>query len=53
MSLRGCRRILPLHCKISLLGYAACLALKAKGYENVKFIDGGVVAWPFDVERKA
>lgn len=38
-------------CKISLRGYAACLSLKAKGYENVKFMDGGVVAWPFDVER--
>ncbi len=37
-------------CKVSLRGYAACLTLQAKGYQDVKFMDGGAVAWPFELK---
>ena len=35
-------------CKISLRGYEAERILKAKGFKNVKFMDGGVICWPYD-----
>jgi rhodanese-related sulfurtransferase len=38
-------------CKISLRGYEAALILKANGYTNVKVLEGGIVAWPFDREK--
>lgn len=38
-------------CKISLRGYEAALILKANGYENVKVLEGGIVAWPFAREK--
>jgi len=39
-------------CAISLRAYAACLTLKANGFENVKFMDGGMAAWPYEREAK-
>jgi len=36
-------------CKISLRGYEAQLILEGEGFTNVKFMDGGIVAWPYDV----
>lgn len=38
-------------CKISLRGYEAALILKAKGYNNVKVLEGGIMAWPFNREK--
>ncbi len=38
-------------CKISLRGYEAALTLRAAGFKNVKVMDGGIVMWPFEVER--
>ena len=38
-------------CKISLRGYEAALILKANGYTNVKVMDGGVVMWPYELEK--
>ena len=35
-------------CKVSLRGYEALRILKGAGFENVSFMDGGVVAWPFE-----
>lgn len=35
-------------CKISLRGYEAERILAGEGYSNVKFMDGGVVCWPFE-----
>lgn len=35
-------------CKISLRGYEAQRILEAEGFNNVKFMDGGVVAWPYE-----
>ncbi len=35
-------------CKISLRGYEAERILAGEGYENVKFMDGGVVCWPYE-----
>ena len=37
-------------CKVSLRGYEALRILRGAGFEDVRFMDGGVVAWPFDYE---
>jgi NADPH-dependent 2,4-dienoyl-CoA reductase/sulfur reductase-like enzyme/rhodanese-related sulfurtransferase len=37
-------------CKISLRGYEAAVLLKAHGYTNVKVLEGGIMAWPFEKE---
>jgi rhodanese-related sulfurtransferase len=36
-------------CKISLRGYEAQTILDGEGYKDVKFMDGGIDAWPYDV----
>ncbi|SMO78712.1 NADPH-dependent 2,4-dienoyl-CoA reductase, sulfur reductase [Saccharicrinis carchari] len=38
-------------CKISLRGYEAAVMLKAHGYTNVKVLEGGIMAWPFEKEK--
>ena len=38
-------------CKISLRGYEAALILEGEGFENVKVMEGGIVAWPFESEQ--
>ncbi len=38
-------------CKISLRGYEAALVLQANGYTNVKVLEGGLMAWPYDREK--
>ncbi|MGD8587552.1 MAG: FAD-dependent oxidoreductase [Chromatiales bacterium] len=35
-------------CKVSLRGYEALRILQGAGFANVSFMDGGVVAWPFE-----
>lgn len=35
-------------CAASLRGYEAQLILEANGFTNVKFMDGGLAAWPFE-----
>lgn len=40
------REIIPF-CKISLRGYEAERILVGEGYEKVRFMDGGVVCWPY------
>ena len=35
-------------CRISLRAYSANLTLRANGFEDVKFMDGGVVSWPYE-----
>lgn len=37
-------------CKISLRGYEAQVILDAAGFTDVKFMDGGIVAWPYAVK---
>lgn len=39
------------YCKISLRGYEASVLLKAHGYTNVKVLEGGIMAWPFEKEK--
>ncbi len=39
------------YCKISLRGYEAACFLKSQGYSNVKVMEGGLVAWPFGLEK--
>ena len=36
------------YCKVSLRGYEAARILAGAGFERVRFMDGGVVAWPYD-----
>ncbi|MBN2725294.1 MAG: FAD-dependent oxidoreductase [Deltaproteobacteria bacterium] len=38
-------------CKISLRGYEAALILQSAGYTNVKVLEGGIMAWPFEREK--
>jgi NADPH-dependent 2,4-dienoyl-CoA reductase/sulfur reductase-like enzyme/rhodanese-related sulfurtransferase len=39
------------YCKISLRGYEAAKILEGLGFRDVKFMDGGLVMWPFEVAR--
>jgi rhodanese-related sulfurtransferase len=36
------------YCKVSMRGYEAQRILNAEGFDNVRFIEGGVGAWPFE-----
>ncbi len=36
------------YCKVSMRGYEAQRILNAQGFDNIKFIEGGVAAWPFE-----
>ena len=36
-------------CKLSLRGYEAQRILEEKGFDNVCFIEGGVIGWPFEL----
>jgi rhodanese-related sulfurtransferase len=35
-------------CQVSLRGYEAQRILEAQGFTRVAFMDGGIVAWPFE-----
>ncbi|MBN1952801.1 MAG: FAD-dependent oxidoreductase [Bacteroidales bacterium] len=39
------------YCKISLRGYEASVLLRAHGYTNVKVLEGGIMAWPYEKEK--
>lgn len=39
------------YCKISLRGYEAQRILVAHGWTNVKVMEGGIMAWPFNREK--
>ena len=43
------KEIIPF-CKLSLRGYEAALILKAAGFENVRYMEGGVLGWPYQLE---
>jgi NADPH-dependent 2,4-dienoyl-CoA reductase/sulfur reductase-like enzyme/rhodanese-related sulfurtransferase len=38
-------------CKISLRGYEAARLLEGRGWKNVKVMEGGITAWPFQREK--
>jgi NADPH-dependent 2,4-dienoyl-CoA reductase/sulfur reductase-like enzyme/rhodanese-related sulfurtransferase len=38
-------------CKFSMRGYEAQKILEGLGFTRVKFLDGGVVQWPFELEE--
>ncbi|MBI9102166.1 MAG: FAD-dependent oxidoreductase [Spirochaetales bacterium] len=38
------------YCKISLRGYENSSILNAMGYTNVKVLEGGIIAWPYERE---
>ncbi len=37
------------YCKISLRGYEAARIIEGHGWENVKVMEGGLVAWPYEL----
>ncbi len=39
------------YCKISLRGYEAAIVLEGNGWKNVKVMEGGVMAWPYQREK--
>lgn len=39
-------------CKISLRGYEAAGLLMAHGWTNVKVMEGGLMAWPYEMEKR-
>ncbi len=39
------------YCKISLRGYEAALILEANGWNNVRVMEGGIMAWPYEREK--
>jgi NADPH-dependent 2,4-dienoyl-CoA reductase/sulfur reductase-like enzyme/rhodanese-related sulfurtransferase len=39
------------YCKISMRGYEAAVLLEAAGWKNVKVLEGGVMAWPYQREK--
>jgi len=44
-------KLIVCYCKISLRGYEAALILNAKGWTNVKVMEGGIMAWPYRREK--
>ena len=40
-------------CQQSLRGYEAAKILEGLGFKSVKFMDGGVTHWPFELELGA
>jgi len=43
------REIVPF-CKLSLRGYEATRILMAAGFKQVRYLEGGVIAWPYELE---
>lgn len=39
------------YCKISLRGYEAARLISANGWTNVKVMEGGIMAWPYQREK--
>jgi NADPH-dependent 2,4-dienoyl-CoA reductase/sulfur reductase-like enzyme/rhodanese-related sulfurtransferase len=39
------------YCKISLRGYEAALVLEGNGWNHVKVMEGGIMAWPYPREK--
>jgi NADPH-dependent 2,4-dienoyl-CoA reductase/sulfur reductase-like enzyme/rhodanese-related sulfurtransferase len=39
------------YCKTSLRGYEAMRILKGAGFDNASYLDGGVAAWPYALEK--
>ena len=38
-------------CKLSLRGYEAQIILQQAGFDNVCYLEGGVLAWPYELEQ--
>lgn len=43
-----CDKEIITFCQVSLRGYEAQRILEGQGFKNVKFMDGGLVGWPFE-----
>jgi rhodanese-related sulfurtransferase len=40
-------------CKISLRGYEAVRILQGAGFERLSVMEGGILAWPYELEKGA
>ncbi|MCD6527215.1 MAG: FAD-dependent oxidoreductase [Desulfuromonas sp.] len=38
-------------CKLSLRGFEAQIILQQAGFTNVRYMEGGILAWPFELEQ--
>ncbi len=38
-------------CKVGLRGYEASQAMRMNGYNNVRLLEGGMAAWPYEVRK--
>jgi NADPH-dependent 2,4-dienoyl-CoA reductase/sulfur reductase-like enzyme/rhodanese-related sulfurtransferase len=38
-------------CKMSLRGYEAQLILQHAGFRNVRYMEGGILGWPYELEK--
>ena len=38
-------------CKVGLRGYEASQAMRMNGYSNVRLLEGGMVAWPYEAKK--
>jgi rhodanese-related sulfurtransferase len=38
-------------CKVSVRGWDAYNILKGKGFERVALLEGGIVGWPYEIDR--
>jgi len=43
---------LAVHCYSGVRSYKACLKLKHRGFNKVQNVDGGLLCWCYDLERK-
>lgn len=43
-------KLILTYCKVSMRGYEAQRVLNAAGFNKVSFIEGGILAWPFETE---
>ena len=44
------QRLIVPFCKISLRGYEAARILQDAGFEQVKYLEGGILGWPYTLE---
>ncbi|OQY19947.1 MAG: pyridine nucleotide-disulfide oxidoreductase [Desulfobacteraceae bacterium 4572_35.1] len=43
-------RLVAPFCKLSMRGFEAQIVLQQAGFTNVRYIEGGIVAWPYELE---
>ncbi|MGQ9555143.1 MAG: rhodanese-like domain-containing protein [Anaerolineae bacterium] len=44
-------KLIVAFCRVSLRGYEAARALSGAGFNDVRLMDGGLVAWPYELHK--